>query len=215
MQLQQSPGKIESRAGILSSPLAAKLLRLVVAASIVESIFIAAISLCLFQSGQASEREFLLLQVSADVASAVTSGRELWEQAGRLRRQPSTSDYLAYRSAEARLLGAVVSVSDSLKRAHADNDIVSDTKASLRELDNQTKTIFQRQLRGEKSGLAYTLWKDQGFPVSRTLNRANRQSARVDPCRDRKVEQIAQHQVHAYVHVQSLALACSIARPRE
>jgi len=141
------------------SPLVRQILLGLVGVALVELIFICCIGYCLFQSADAAEREFQLLQASSRLVNVLRAGRELWAQATRLRRNVVPSEYEAYRREYAQLLAQVDLVSTALQRAQVDADIVGDARRSLNELDVQTETIYRRKMLGELGEVDYQAWK--------------------------------------------------------
>ena len=146
---------------IARSPLSSQILRGLIIAAAAELILIAGVGFNLVQSGKAAEREFLLLQASARLAVILKAGRELWEQAGELRRVPSAHAYREYRTRYALLLSEVSACDEILKKVHVTQNIVNDTEKSLLSLDSQEQEIFQRQQHGDRQSPKYELWKVQ------------------------------------------------------
>ncbi len=127
--------------------------------ALIEFALICCIGYCLFQSAEAAEREFNLLQSSSQLVDVLKEGRELWAQATRLRRNVVPSEYAAYRQEYAQVLAQVDLVSAALQKAQVDADIVTDARNTLRLLDVQTETIYERKMHGVGGDVDYQTWK--------------------------------------------------------
>lgn len=154
---------------LLRSSLSGRLMRLLPFAAAVELILIVSVGYCLYETGQAAEHEYSLLQASSGLASVVQSGREFWEAAGRLRRDPSNREYAGFKRQEALLLSHVDTVSSALERVHINSDIVDDTRRSLSDFDKQGDEIFRRNQGVNKHGFNYDVWQAESF---KSLNKS-------------------------------------------
>jgi signal transduction histidine kinase len=144
-------------------------MRMLPVAATIELILIMSVGYCLYETGQAAEREYALLQASSSVAEVLRAGREFWESAGRLRRIPTRNEYIDFKRKEAALLADVDTVSSALKAVHVESDIVDDTKRSLSDFDKQGDEIFRRNMGIHKQGFRYDVWQAESF---KSLNKS-------------------------------------------
>jgi signal transduction histidine kinase len=151
------------------SSLSGRLMRMLPVAATVELILIVSVGYCLYETGQAAEREYSLLQASSGIAAVLRAGREFWESASRLRRDPVANEYIGFKRKEAALLENVDTISSALKAVQIKSDIVDDTKRSLSDFDKQGDEIFRRNAGTRREGFNYDEWQAESF---KSLNKS-------------------------------------------